>query len=67
MDVRNITVNAEHRRYTYPQAVEKGLVSAFLWGYDGVEWGYLGENETLQPGKAYLIETKDDCRLEFGE
>jgi hypothetical protein len=67
VDVRNITVNAEHRRYTYQEAAEKGLVSAFLWGYDGVEWGYLGENETLQPGKAYLIETKDDCRLEFGE
>ena len=65
MDIRNITVNAEHRRYKYPDAVEKGIISAFVWEYDGSDWSHLGENETLQPGKAYLVEAMNDCRLEF--
>lgn len=65
MEIRNITVNAEHRRYKYQEAVDKGIISAFLWEYDGIDWSYLGENETLQPGKAYLIEAMSDCRLEF--
>lgn len=65
MEIRNITVNAEHRRYNYPEAVEKGIISAFFWEYDGNDWSHLGENETLQPGKAYLVEAMSDCRLEF--
>lgn len=68
MEARNITVNAEHRRYKYPEAVEKGIISAFLWSYkDTAGWSNLGENATLQPGKAYLVEVTSDCRLEFGK
>lgn len=67
MTAENITVNAEHRRYKYPEAVEKGIISAFLWGYNDIGWSKLGENETLQPGKAYLVEATSDCRLEFGK
>ncbi|MFB3765539.1 MAG: C25 family cysteine peptidase [Methanotrichaceae archaeon] len=67
IDIRNITVNAEHRRYKYPAAVEKGIVSAFVWEYDGSDWSHRGENEALQPGKAYLIEAMSDCKLEFGK
>ena len=47
--------------------VEKGIVSAFVWQYDGNDWSHLDENKTLQPGKAYLIEAMSDCRLEFGK
>ena len=38
VDLNNITVNAEHKRYKYPEAVEKGLVSAFVWKYDNEGW-----------------------------
>jgi len=65
VDVNNITVNAEHKRYTYPEAVQKGLVSAFIWKYEDEGWMHLGENETLEPGKAYLIEATSDAKLEF--
>lgn len=67
MEIKNITVNAEHRRYRYPEAVEKGIISAFVWQYDGEEWSHLAENETLKPGNAYLVEAMSDCRLEFGK
>jgi len=65
VDMNNITVNAEHKRYTYPEAVQKGLVSAFIWKYEDEGWTHLGENETLEPGKAYLIEATRDAKLEF--
>jgi cytochrome c2 len=61
----NVTVSAEHKRYSYSQAVDKGIISAFLWSYDGTEWSYLAENDTLVPGKAYMIEATSDCKLEF--
>jgi hypothetical protein len=63
--VNNITVNAEHKRLRYPEAVEKGILSAFLWSYDGEEWGFLGRNDTLEPGRAYLVEASGECGLEF--
>ena len=65
VDMNNITVNAEHKRYRYPEAVQKGLVSAFIWKYEGLDWMHLGENETLVPGKAYLVEAMGDAKLEF--
>jgi hypothetical protein len=65
IDVNNVTVNAEHKRYIYSEAVEKGLISAFLWSYDGIEWNYVAQNDTLVPGNAYLLEASSDCRLEF--
>jgi hypothetical protein len=64
-DLNNITVNAEHKKYKYPEAVQKGLVSAFIWKYEGLGWIHLGENETLVPGKAYLVESMGDAKLEF--
>ncbi len=68
VDVNNITVNAEHKRYKYPEAVGKGIISAFIWSYnDGLGWSHLGENDTLEPGKAYLVEAMSECRLEFRE
>ncbi len=65
VDLANITVNAEHKRYRYPEAVKKGLVSAFVWKHEGGDWTNLGENETLQPGRAYLFEAKSEAKLEF--
>ncbi len=65
VDLGNITVNAEHKRYKYPEAVQKGLVSAFVWKYEGDDWTNLGENETLVPGKAYLFEATGEAKLEF--
>ncbi|MDD1752233.1 MAG: C25 family cysteine peptidase [Methanotrichaceae archaeon] len=66
LNASNITINAEHRKYRYSEAVKKGIVSAFLWSYDGRKWNYLGENATLEPGKAYLLEAMTETRLEFG-
>ncbi|MFA6372152.1 MAG: C25 family cysteine peptidase, partial [Methanothrix sp.] len=65
VDLGNITVNAEHKRYKYPEAVNKGLVSAFVWKYEEQGWTHLGENETLVPGMAYLFEAMDEAKLEF--
>jgi hypothetical protein len=68
VDINNITVNAEHKRYSYPEAVMKGIISAFIWSYDdGLGWSHLGENDTLEPGRAYLVEAMNECRLEFRE
>jgi hypothetical protein len=65
VDLGNITVNAEHKRYKYQEAVNKGLVSAFIWKYEEQGWTHLGKNETLIPGMAYLFETMDEAKLEF--
>ncbi len=68
VDMNNITVNAEHKRYSYPEAVVKGIISAFIWSYDdGLGWSHLGENDSLEPGKAYLVEAMSECRLEYQE
>lgn len=63
--INNVTVSAEHKRYSYSQAVDKGIISAFLWSYDGMDWSYLAKNDTLVPGKAYMVEATSDCKLEF--
>ena len=63
--LENITVNVKHKRYSYPQAVEEGMVSAFVWKYEPSGWIHLGQNETLMPGMAYLFEAMDDAKLEF--
>ncbi|MDD1736690.1 MAG: C25 family cysteine peptidase [Methanothrix sp.] len=63
--LENITVSVKHKRYGYPEAVDEGMVSAFVWKYDPSGWTHLGENETLMPGMAYLFEAMDDARLEF--
>lgn len=66
LTAENITVNSEHRRYQFSEAVEKGLVSAFIWKLDpDGGWVHLGQNESLIPGQAYLVEVLKECRLEF--
>ncbi len=65
VNLSSIIVNAEHKRYKYPEAVQKGLVSAFIWKYEDGGWTHLGENETLMPGRAYLVEAKSDAKMEF--
>ena len=65
VDLGNITVNAEHKWYKYQEAVNKGLVSAFVWKYEEQGWTHLGKNETLIPGMAYLFEAMDEAKLEF--
>lgn len=65
VSINSVIVSAEHKRYSYPQAAAKGYVSTFLWKYDGSSWAQVSGNETLEPGKGYLLEAKDDCKLEF--
>jgi hypothetical protein len=65
LNVNNITISAERRKYSYPDAVKKGIISAFLWSYDGKKWNYLGENAALEPGRAYMLEAMSESRLEF--
>ncbi|NPV61353.1 MAG: hypothetical protein HPY61_01765 [Methanotrichaceae archaeon] len=67
MAADNLTVNAEHKRYSYQDAVNRGIISAFIWSYDGNDWTRLGSNSSLEPGIAYMIEAMDECRLEFRE
>ncbi|MDD1759797.1 MAG: C25 family cysteine peptidase [Methanothrix sp.] len=66
VNLNNLTLRAEYKRYNYSEAVEKGIISAFLWKYDENGWIHLGENETLVPGKAYLLEVNSEAKLEFG-
>jgi hypothetical protein len=65
VDLGNITVNAEHKRYKYLEAVNKGLISAFIWKYEDQGWTHLGKNETLVPGMAYMFEAMGEAKLEF--
>lgn len=62
----NLTVRANHKRYTYSEAVDEGIVSAFLWTYRDGGWVYLDKNEPMIPGEAYMMESDLDCELEFG-
>lgn len=61
----NLTVRANHKRYTYSEAVDEGIVSAFLWIYRDGDWVYLDKNEPMVPGEAYMMEAALDCELEF--
>jgi len=65
VSLENITVSAEHKKYRYPEAVNKGLVSAFVWKYEDSGWTHLDQNETLVPGTAYLFEAMGEAKLEF--
>jgi len=62
----NLTVRANHKRYTYPEAVDEGIVSAFLWTYRDGRWVHLEKNEPMIPGDAYMMEAAQECKLEFG-
>ena len=62
----NVTVRANHKRYTYFEAVEEGIISAFLWTYRDGRWVHLEKNESMIPGEAYMVEAAQECKLEFG-
>jgi len=62
----NLTVRANHKRYTYVDAVEEGIVSAFFWTYRDGRWVHLEKNEPMIPGAAYMVEAAIECKLEFG-
>jgi len=62
----NLTVRANHQRYSYSEAVEEGVVSALLWDYRDGRWAYLDKSEPMIPGEAYMMEAALDCELEFG-
>ncbi|WP_428400744.1 C25 family cysteine peptidase [Methanocrinis sp.] len=62
----NLSVRSNHRRYTYPEAVDEGIVSAFLWTFREGSWVHLNKDEPMIPGEAYMVEAAEGCRLEFG-
>jgi len=64
--ISDVAVRANHKRYTYSEAVEEGVVSAFLWTYRDGGWVHLEKNESMNPGEAYMVEAALECRLEFG-
>ena len=66
VQVSNVTVRANHKRYTYSKAVEEGIVSAFLWTYRDGRWVHLEKNGSMIPGEAYMMEAALECKLEFG-
>jgi hypothetical protein len=47
--------------YTFDEAVQKGIVSAFVFKYEEGEWDYLDSSETLKPGEGYYFEVFEDC------
>lgn len=47
--------------YTFDEAVQKGIVSAFVFKYEEGEWDYLDRSETLKPGEGYYFEVFEDC------
>lgn len=61
----NVTVRANHKRYAYSEAVEEGIVSAFLWHYRDGKWVHVERSEPLIPGEAYMMEASMDCKLQF--
>ncbi len=63
--IENVTVNADHKRYAYSNAVKEGIVSAFLWRYEDEKWVYVSRNKLMVPGEAYMVEAIQDCKLEF--
>ena len=65
VSLSNVTVNANHKIYKYSEAVDEGIVSAFLWTYDDGEWVYVSQNDSMVPGEAYMVEAMNDCRLGF--
>lgn len=67
VNISNISVNAEHKRYSFKDAIDKGIVSAFMWSFGDSDWNYMSQSDMLVPGKAYLVEAKKECRLEFNE
>ncbi len=62
----NVTVRANHKRYSYSEAVDEGIVSAFLWTYRDGGWVNIEKNEPMIPGVAYMVEAAEECKLEFG-
>ena len=62
----NVTVRANHKRYTYSEAVDEGIVSAFLWTYRDGSWVHTEKDEPMIPGAAYMVEAAEECKLEFG-
>lgn len=64
--IENVTVNADHKRYAYSEAVKEGIVSAFLWKYGDEEWVYVTLKDEMVPGEAYMIEAMENCKLVFG-
>jgi hypothetical protein len=49
--------------YTFDAAVQKGVVSAFIFKYEEGEWEYLDSIETLKPGEGYYFEVFEDCEV----
>ncbi|NQE06043.1 hypothetical protein C5S32_09250 [ANME-1 cluster archaeon GoMg1] len=49
--------------YTFDEAVQKGIVSAFIFKYEEGEWDYLDSSETLKPGEGYYFEVFEDCEV----
>ena len=47
--------------YTFDEAVQEGIVSAFVFKYEEGEWDYLDSSETLKPGEGYYFEVFEDC------
>jgi len=57
----NVTVDKEE--YTFGDAVQKGIVSAFIFRYEGGEWIFSDSSETLKPGAGYYFEVFEDCKV----
>ena len=56
-----VTVDEEEYEYTFDEAVQEGIVSAFIFKYEEGEWEYLDSIETLKPGEGYYFEVFEDC------
>ena len=64
--MEDVSVRANHKRYTHSAAVSEGIISAFLWRYQDGSWEHVGKDEPMIPGEAYMVEAAVECKLEFG-
>jgi hypothetical protein len=58
-----LNVTADYEEYTFDDAVQKGIVSAFIFLYEDGEWEYLDSSKTLKPGAGYYFEVYVDCTV----
>jgi len=64
--INDLTVRANHRRYSFSEAVGEGIVSGFFWSYRDGSWVHLEREGSMIPGEAYMVEAGEACKLEFG-
>ena len=65
VQIGDVSVRANHRRYNFTEAVGEGILSGFFWSYRDGSWVHIDRNGSMVPGEAYMVEAAEACKLEF--